>query len=362
MKTSIRKEQGGIPKGGTTNEALEKASNADYDVQYAPVSGGGGDNSISLVAGNTFDASASPRAFTVLEGNRVIMTGGSATFNQNFGDQLSNQKYCYQLNVAEGQSVNIDTIKIVSIQGQGTPSDNLTLSIQGNSANAPDGTPIQSSTIPGFSGLQTVSFPFTPFELNAPAGGGDKNYFVVLERTGSVDPVNYYIISLGNTGGTNQSAYRYNGSTLAWVNSDLKICSQIEFTYLDGVAYLSTRGLASTTKSANGTSGTVPNGTRIFAFDVGSSGGGWRTDAGFVTDGDDIARIRGFLSDSASIGDPVVGAIAGGVAGFTGLTPGEDYILARNDAGGITQGTTASDIEAGQSLTSTEIVIRRVNG
>lgn len=46
MKTSIRKEQGGIPTGGSTGEALEKVSNADYDVDYAPVVGSG--NKVSI--------------------------------------------------------------------------------------------------------------------------------------------------------------------------------------------------------------------------------------------------------------------------------------------------------------------------
>lgn len=35
QKTQPRKEQGGIPKGGTTGQALTKNSNADYDIKWA---------------------------------------------------------------------------------------------------------------------------------------------------------------------------------------------------------------------------------------------------------------------------------------------------------------------------------------
>ncbi len=41
MKTTIRKQQGGVPTGGSTNDALIKNSNADYDDDFAPQAGGG---------------------------------------------------------------------------------------------------------------------------------------------------------------------------------------------------------------------------------------------------------------------------------------------------------------------------------
>lgn len=45
-KTSIRKEQGGVPKGGSTGEALIKLSGADFDTVWGPGGGGGGGSSI----------------------------------------------------------------------------------------------------------------------------------------------------------------------------------------------------------------------------------------------------------------------------------------------------------------------------
>lgn len=41
MKTSIRPEQAGIPKGGATNEVLKKTSSGDYATTWGPQSGGG---------------------------------------------------------------------------------------------------------------------------------------------------------------------------------------------------------------------------------------------------------------------------------------------------------------------------------
>lgn len=54
MQTSIRKEQGGIPKAGSTGEGLKKFSNADYDAGWGSVGGGGsvGTNGVATVAAN----------------------------------------------------------------------------------------------------------------------------------------------------------------------------------------------------------------------------------------------------------------------------------------------------------------------
>lgn len=42
MQTTIRKAQGGVPKGGALNQALLKFSSGDYDYDWGDVSGGGG--------------------------------------------------------------------------------------------------------------------------------------------------------------------------------------------------------------------------------------------------------------------------------------------------------------------------------
>jgi len=321
----------------------------------------GGSNTIPLIAGNTFTGGSSPQSFVVMEGQELIIEADTTTFSANFGDVDSNSKYCFQLNVKEGQSVNIDLIKIVQITGIGTNSDNLKLSIQANLAGAPDGTDIYSSTIAGFTGTATKDFAFTPFELNAPVGGGDKNYFVVLERTGSLSVTNYYIVSLQNTGGTNQSPKKYNSSTLVWSNDNKTVCNGIYYTYLDGLAYVSTRG-DSGTASANGKTGTFGGGSRIFCYDVSSSGGGWYTDSVFAKqNGVNIGRSRGFIKTNAVPGATVFGIVSGIVSGFTGLEPGKSYSLPSSGAAGtlLQFAASANDIGVGQAITSTSILIHR---
>ncbi len=321
----------------------------------------GGSNTIPLIAGNTFTGGISPQSFIVMEGQELIIKADTTTFSANFGDVDSNSKYCFQLNVKEGQSVNIDLIKIIQITGIGTNSDNLKLSIQANSAGAPDGVDIHSSTIAGFTGTATKDFSFTPFELNAPIGGGDKNYFVVLERTGSLSVTNYYTVSLQNTGGTNQSPKKYNSSTLVWSNDNRTICNSIYYTYLDGVAYVSTRG-DSGTASANGKTGTLVAGSRIFCYDVSSGGGGWYTDSIFAkTNGANIGRSRGFIKTNAVPGATVIGIVAGIVSGFTGLEPGKSYSLPTSGAAGtlLQFAASANDVGVGQAITSTSVLIHR---
>ena len=321
----------------------------------------GGSNTIPLIAGNTFTGGTSPQSFIVMEGQELTIKADTTTFSANFGDVDSNSKYCFQLNVKEGQSVNIDLIKIVQITGIGTNSDNLKLSIQANLAGAPDGTDIYSSTIAGFTGTATKDFAFTPFELNAPVGGGDKNYFVVLERTGSLSVTNYYVVSLQNTGGTNQSPKKYNSSTLAWSNDNKTVCNGIYYTYLDGLAYIATRG-DSGTASANGDSGTLPGGSRIFCYDVSSSGGGWYTDSIFAKqNGVNIGRSRGFIKTNAIPGATVIGIVSGIVSGFTGLEPGKSYSLPSSGAAGtlLQFAASANDVGVGQAITSTSILIHR---
>lgn len=320
-----------------------------------------GSNTIQMVAGNTFEGSIIPWSFVPYVGQELIVKADSTTFSSTFGDVDAKSKYCFQLNVIEGQSVNIDLIKIIQITGVGTNTDDLKLSIQGNVGGVPDGIELHTSTIPGFTGTFTKDFNFTPFELYAPQGGGDKNYFVVLERTGALSLSNYYNISLQNTGGTNSSPKVYNSSTLTWANDNRTICNGIYFTYLDGVAYASSRGISGT-KSANGDSGSVPSGSRIFCYDVSSSGGGWYTDSVFAkVNGTAIGRSRGFVVQDAVPGDTITCIIAGIVNGFTGLTGGLSYSLpsASYPQNLLQFAASSNDVGVGQAITSTSLIIHR---
>jgi len=91
-KTTLRKEQAGIPGGGSTGEALVKVSNADYDVAYGEVSSGGIDGLYASGVA-TFTPAGATQTQNIAHGlgtipNRIRITflgenSGSTTQQQN---------------------------------------------------------------------------------------------------------------------------------------------------------------------------------------------------------------------------------------------------------------------------------------
>lgn len=78
MKTSIRTEQGGLPKGGATDEVPVKLSGADYDVDWAAQSGSGGSTTgIENISEKFDDFTEANEVSDSGPGEFAIMTSGN---------------------------------------------------------------------------------------------------------------------------------------------------------------------------------------------------------------------------------------------------------------------------------------------
>lgn len=96
-KTTIRKAQGGVPKGGTTNDALIKNSPADYDDSFQAQSGGGGSGGGTKLYVTTTPTNASAAAETTIL--TTTIPGGILGVNNVV-------KTFFKFNFQDGNSVN----------------------------------------------------------------------------------------------------------------------------------------------------------------------------------------------------------------------------------------------------------------
>lgn len=77
----------------------------------------------------------------------------------------------------------------MQLRASGSPSDNLNIGIQADSSGSPSGTDLVSTSIAG--SLLSTSYLPTTFPLTVSLTGGT-SYWVVAERSGAIDAVNYY--------------------------------------------------------------------------------------------------------------------------------------------------------------------------
>ncbi len=203
----------------------------------------------------------------------------------------------------------------------GTPSDNIQVSIQTNSAGSPSGTPIANGTANTIAGsalsssvgkYSTFSFA-SAFSLVA-----GTTYWVVFERTGSLDSSNYFQV-----GGavSSSSAYDYASFVSQYYQGTWTLGTYATLLYFE----------------------IVPT--------VGSSYSLWQSDADATMPM--ITNAMGIVTTTGSAGASGTIYINGIVGGFSGLITGADYYIS------TTKGT-ISNLPTGQFL-GTAISATQIN-
>ena len=203
------------------------------------------------------------------------------------------------------------------LQKVGSPTGNLTIEVQTDSAGSPSGTPVTNGTsnTVAMSGLSTsyteTTFTFaSAFSLSA-----DTVYWIVLKRSDAVSGANYVnVLGIGN------DYANFVGKTF------------------DGVSTWSSGNLMAVEM--------VPT--------TGGSNSAWRSDANVIG----LHWFDGFaISDAAESADVIV-QFAGVVSGFTALRRGRKY-FAQDTVGtlGLTVGT--YEVGVGEAISETELLIKR---
>ena len=198
----------------------------------------------------------------------------------------------------------------------GTPTDSIKVGIQSNSAGAPDGTFLGSATLAG-SSITTgyVEYTFTlDSEVNITA---NTKYFIVLERTGTLD---------------NTNAYR--------VRSD------------DNVSY-SGGGIVGW-DSTNGWSSETASGRLEFELLTTTVAGRIYNASARTTD--ESNAFIGFMKVAVAGLDTGIVMLDSEVSGFTGLTVGTQYYLS-NTFGAIATSVGTVTRKAGISTSATSLLI-----
>lgn len=136
---------------------------------------------------------------TEIANNDTHLTIAATGATKDFGyDDSSSYRWAQEFQSGTGWQV--DRVKI-RLRKQGSPTDNVRVSIQAAVSNAPSGTILASATVAG-SGL-TGTYAQTTFVLDfAITLSNTTQYWVVIERTGALDAVNYY-----EAEGANSSTY-----------------------------------------------------------------------------------------------------------------------------------------------------------
>lgn len=199
----------------------------------------------------------------------------------------------------------------------GSPTGNLTIEVQTNSAGSPSGTPITNGTsnTVAMSGL-TTSYAETTFTFaSAFSLSAGTTYWVVLKRSDAVNSSNYVkVLSITNDYASFVGK-KYDGSS--WTAGDLM--------YFDMTP-------------ASGSSYTA-----------------WRSDADLVG----LHWFDGFaISDAASAGNNVSVQTSGLVTGFTGLSPTKKYFVS-DTVGTISETVGTYETGVGRSISETSILIER---
>lgn len=233
-----------------------------------------------------------------------------------FGDVSGNTRRSVQ--IKPYAAITSTTLKLL-LKKVGSPGDNLTIEIQGDSSGDPDGTAITngtSNTVAG-SGLTTdyaeVTFTFaSAFSLSA-----DTVYHIVLKRSGAVDGSNHYkVLSLANDY-ANFVGKKYNGS--AWSSGDLMYAEMIPAT--------------------------------------GSSLAVWKSDANVLG----LHRCDGVAISNSTESSLIEVQLSGVVSGFSGLELGKKYYV-QDTVGTIGNSVGTYEICVGESISTTQIVMKKYSG
>lgn len=108
------------------------------------------------------------------------------------------------------------SILFYKLKKAGAPTDNFTLSIEGDTAGAPNGTPIVSTT---FSGTTlTTSFVEKEFVFATTTFAANTKYWVVMDRSGAADDANNYVTSAETSSSYTNGICRYQDEGV-WANN-----------------------------------------------------------------------------------------------------------------------------------------------
>ncbi len=292
---------------------------------------GGGANTITATAGMDIDGSTTPKPVTFGNSDTGSPTSysffdqiGGGTFLENVGT-TTREKVCYTVQVTANNIVQVDYLG-VQIQGViGSPVDQLRLSLQETTAGVPNGTILDSGTIP-VAGMGNYFVNFANPVFLTPGV-----YAVVLDRTGAADNTNYWQHYSENRGGINTAVSIYDGTN--WINDNKLVSIIIGAEYPRDNVYISAQG----------------SGFRLQSVIVSSgSGNTYKETIPAV-----LQDSHGFVTSNVSTGNTATVAVSGAVSGFTGLTPTSLYEVTSSDGTiGVGTGT-----DVGRALTTTDIVI-----
>lgn len=236
----------------------------------------------------------------------------------NFGRAATNNTQV-AIQFTPRQNITVSELKAF-LRKFGSPTDNVFVEIQGDSAGSPDGSAISNGTsndIAG-SGLTTSYVETTITFAAAFSLTANTPYWIVFQRDSTLDNSNYYQVECSSDGDYgNFDCQKYNGS--AWSdNSDL---IYIEFS-------------------------TIDTGYDGYSY--------------YKAKADDLKfmDIVGIVVDTVSAGDDVEVKTSGIVPGWSGLTQNTNYYL-QDTAGTI--GTSVGTFEAkiGFAVSTTELLIQR---
>lgn len=187
------------------------------------------------------------------------------------------------INATTTSAVTVNGI-IINLAKTGAPSDNLVITIEGDSGYLPDGSPLATVTIPN-ANLTTSETSyhlyFSPVSMSA-----NTAYWLVVKRSGAVDFSNYPMVGYKSLSGAGEGVQaQYDGTSWGVV---------------DGTVYPHTWDLGAG-------SGTL---FRVSALNASSSN-----------------AYVGFSSGAYATSTTAVVAVQGTVTGLTGLTSGKQYYL-----------------------------------
>jgi hypothetical protein len=236
-------------------------------------------------------------------------TDGAKTFGKSGDEKLS-------------QSVNGDNNTygqvIIDVYKVGTPTDNITVTIEGDDGGFPDGTPLATGTV-AMSGLDTSAGSESTVDLDVPVRFESGSvYYIVVERTGSLDSSNYGIWARSTSdqyGGTTRCLANYNG--FGWVNENTQDA------YLKLVSFEAENFL--------------------YLADASTAEG--------------VKAPIGIAGNAADYNETVTVYFSGKISGLSGLTAGEIYYLT-DTAGTIGTSAGTETVILGVALSTTEIMLQ----
>ena len=293
----------------------KKVWSAGQQVAAADLNGNFEGNKVTVLAGETLDGTPVPVPVCILSD----IYQQEYRSEMNFGDVSGNTQRSVKI-IPRG-AITSSSIKLL-LNKQGSPTGNLTIEVQTDSAGSPSGTPVTNGTsntvaMSGLSGSYVeTAFAFaSAFSLSA-----GTTYHIVLKRSDAVSGSNY-VRCLGLGSSSDYASFvgkAYNGST--WSASNLMYVEMVPAT--------------------------------------GSSYTAWRSDANVVG----LHWFHGFaITDAASAGNNVDVQTDGVISGLTGLAPRKKYYVS-DTVGTLSTSVGTYEVGVGEALSETTLLIVRYTG